>query len=202
MENKSTLAFWKPVLMGLAVAAVVFAVNIAADRILIHLGDSSRSLLRLSDGIAAIFAGILAAQIFRFQRERRRAMQDRVERIAEMNHHVRNALQVISYWMTAERDKREVKMVRESVDRIQWALREILARDASDGPLRPYIFSGIEPQAASQPEPQAAAVAPEAPEKTPTQPAPLPVPLPAPLAATQPLAPEREIQSSSSTRTN
>jgi hypothetical protein len=156
MEKKSTsnLSFWKPVLMGLAVAAVVFGVNIAADRILIHLGDSSRSLMKLSDGIAAIFAGILAAQIFRFQRERRHAVQDSVERIAEMNHHVRNALQVISYWTTAERDKREVKMVRESVDRIQWALREILAHNMSEGPLPPYIFSGIEPpQAASQAAP-------------------------------------------------
>jgi len=192
MENKSSLAFWKPFLMGLAVAAVVFGVNIAADRILIHWGDTRRSLLRLSDGIAAIFAGALASQIFRFQRERRRAMQDRVERIAEMNHHVRNALQVISYWMTADRDKREVKMVRESVDRIQWALREILARDMSAGPLPPYIFSGIEPpQAASPTQPQAAS---EAPEKTPTQPAPQPV--------TQPLASEADTQSGASTRTN
>jgi hypothetical protein len=42
-----------------------------------------------------------------------------------MNHHVRNALQAISYSPYAEHEK-QMKLIAESVSRIEWALREIL----------------------------------------------------------------------------
>jgi 1,2-phenylacetyl-CoA epoxidase catalytic subunit len=62
-------------------------------------------------------------------RERQRMQEARVRRVAEMNHHVRNALQVIAYWSLAEKEKRQVELVQDAVNRIQWALREIMARE-------------------------------------------------------------------------
>jgi hypothetical protein len=47
-----------------------------------------------------------------------------------MNHHVRNALQTISYSPYTEQEK-QIRMIAESVSRIEWALREVLPGDAS-----------------------------------------------------------------------
>jgi hypothetical protein len=42
-----------------------------------------------------------------------------------MNHHVRNALQTIAYSPYTEQEK-QIRMIAESVSRIEWALREVL----------------------------------------------------------------------------
>ena len=39
-----------------------------------------------------------------------------MQRIAEMNHHVRNALQVIAYWSLADKEKQEVALVQDAGD--------------------------------------------------------------------------------------
>ena len=73
-----------------------------------------------------IIVGVMAAVIaFAYEQRRYRATMDKVRVIASMNHHVRNALQAISYAPYAEQEK-QMQMIREAVARIQWALREIL----------------------------------------------------------------------------
>ena len=43
-----------------------------------------------------------------------------------MNHHIRNALQVIAYAnLTSDKDE-SVELIHRSVERIEWALREVL----------------------------------------------------------------------------
>jgi hypothetical protein len=61
------------------------------------------------------------------QQQRREYVRHKVEVIADMNHHVRNALQIISL-TTHGKDKQEIGAIRESVNRIQWALRELLPK--------------------------------------------------------------------------
>jgi len=85
--------------------------------------------LEIADAITAILIGAMVAQMAVLYRERQMQAQARVQRIAEMNHHVRNALQVITYWSLAEKEKRQVELIQDAVGRIQWALREILPRD-------------------------------------------------------------------------
>jgi hypothetical protein len=65
-------------------------------------------------------------QIIRRERERRAVIRERLQIVSEMNHHIRNALQVISFFVSKEQDQKTVEMVRSSVDRIQWALKEVL----------------------------------------------------------------------------
>jgi hypothetical protein len=59
-------------------------------------------------------------------------MRARITTIAEMNHHIRNALQVIkilvAYPPDAVQRSRQVKLINESVERVEWALREVLPK--------------------------------------------------------------------------
>jgi signal transduction histidine kinase len=48
--------------------------------------------------------------------------------IAEMNHHIRNGLAAISLSTDAIQSQQSIRVISESVDRIEWALREVLPR--------------------------------------------------------------------------
>lgn len=78
--------------------------------------------LYLDDILLGLLAGLL---IFAYEQRRHRALMDKVRVIAQMNHHVRNALQTIAFSRFAEAPK-QVQMLDESTRRIQWALQEIL----------------------------------------------------------------------------
>jgi hypothetical protein len=52
-------------------------------------------------------------------------MREKIATISAMNHHVRNALQAISYAPYTEQAK-QIQLIQQSVSRIQWALREVL----------------------------------------------------------------------------
>ena len=78
------------------------------------------------DSIDDLLIGVLAAGvIFAYEQHRYRATMDKIQMISAMNHHVRNALQAISYAPYTEQEK-QIKLIAESVSRIEWALREIL----------------------------------------------------------------------------
>src|SRR5437764_10239366 len=117
-----------PLLLGLVAAAIFFAIDDFLDHLMLRL-TSVAIALEISDAITAILIGALVAQLVLMYRQRQQMVQARLQRIAEMNHHVRNALQVIAYWSLADREKHQVELVQDAVNRIQWALREILTRD-------------------------------------------------------------------------
>jgi hypothetical protein len=116
----------KSILSGLVVALVVFAVDAGLEYLLLANSVSHSWTLFISDTVAAAVVAFFASYTFTLHRQREAEVRERVERIVEMNHHVRNALQVITYWSLAERDKKEVELIRQAVDRIEWALREVL----------------------------------------------------------------------------
>jgi hypothetical protein len=83
------------------------------------------------DSIDDVIIGVLAAGIvFAYEQHRYRATMDKIRMISAMNHHVRNALQAISYAPYTEEEK-QIKLIAESVSRIEWALREILPGEAA-----------------------------------------------------------------------
>jgi predicted RNase H-like nuclease len=123
-----TLRNWTPWLLGIVAAAVFFAIDDFLDHLMLRL-TSANVALEISDAITALLIGVLVAQLVLLHQQRQRQAQARVQRIAEMNHHVRNALQVIAYWSLADKEMRQVELVQDAVNRIQWALREILPRD-------------------------------------------------------------------------
>ena len=96
--------------------------------------------LAFVDNIAAgIAAGVM---VLLYERWRQREVDKKLQTIRLMNHHVRNALQVISAVSSVD-GAEQPAMVRDAVRRIEWALREILPGESelTDGAVPPNPLS-------------------------------------------------------------
>jgi signal transduction histidine kinase len=92
--------------------------------------DIGRSHERLlAEGFSALLVSLLTAKLVQITRERHRLTVARMQVIAEMNHHIRNALSPVSLSLDATEDQHLNRVISEAVDRIDWALREILPRE-------------------------------------------------------------------------
>jgi len=76
----------------------------------------------VDDLVLGVIAGLV---VFVYEQRRYKAMLDKIAMISAMNHHVRNALQTISYAPYTEQAK-QIQLIQQSVSRIQWALQEVL----------------------------------------------------------------------------
>jgi hypothetical protein len=75
----------------------------------------------------AIVLGVLTGGIaWVYQRRQNLYLAQRLQVIADMNHHVRNGLQVIEYSAHMTKNKEHIQHIEESLSRIDWALREVL----------------------------------------------------------------------------
>ena|SRR5512143_2844677 len=115
-------------LAGFLAAVLVFLVGAGLDWLVLHENRSRAIAISLSDALAAVIAGVLVYRLLLYERDRREQVRQRLEIIAEMNHHVRNALQVISLSAYSYADRQQLEAVKESVNRIQWALKEVLPK--------------------------------------------------------------------------
>jgi hypothetical protein len=118
-------------LLSFLVALVVSAIGVLLDRLLLKEGLPRLGMLLISNSATGLFAGGLFYQLAREERAHRELMRARVKTIAELNHHIRNALQVIRFWGAQQRpalDALQLQLINDSVDRIEWALREVLPR--------------------------------------------------------------------------
>lgn len=123
-----TIPTWKMLALALAAAVIVFLIGASLDWFVIHEKESRTAAIGISDVLAGSVAGALMFRLLQYERERRRRIRKRLETVADMNHHVRNALQVISMTAYSAADQQQLQAIRASVDRIQWALREILPK--------------------------------------------------------------------------
>ena len=130
-SSEVSTGFWQSgrgrILLAVLSTILVFAVSSAADLFMFKEHEPARLTIEISDAISSIAIGFLWFQLMRMQQQRRELLRRRIEMIADMNHHVRNALQVISL-STHGRDQQEIANIRESMNRIQWALREVLPK--------------------------------------------------------------------------
>jgi len=76
------------------------------------------------DNIAA--ALLLGLVVFLYERLRERELIRKLQVIELMNHHVRNALQPVMYLPYSQDQEMQLDTIRDAVQRIDWALREIL----------------------------------------------------------------------------
>lgn len=109
-------------LTGLAIAASTSA----ADWFFYRTGQSPMIMLVASDAFAGLLVALLMLGILGRIVDRANAVKARLEMIEEMNHHVRNALQVIAYSAHSTQDEEAVARIKAAAQRIDWALREIL----------------------------------------------------------------------------
>ncbi|MFZ1928997.1 MAG: hypothetical protein WAU50_07670 [Candidatus Sulfotelmatobacter sp.] len=83
----------------------------------------------LAEGLSAFVVSCLVAKLVHMSRERHRLVMARMQVIAEMNHHIRNALSPVALSLDATDNQALNHIIGEAVDRIDWALREILPRE-------------------------------------------------------------------------
>ena len=108
----------------------------------------TRSNAYVDDLVLGVLAGLL---VFAYEHRRSRELRQKLAVISAMNHHVRNALQTISYVPYTEQAK-QMLLVQQSVNRIQWALNEILPGEDMETQTLPPAVSAREKT--MEPEPQ------------------------------------------------
>ena len=97
---------------------VVLIVGYSADLVLVrHPG------WMLSDDL--ILAAAAATIVFYYETERSRILAERLRVIRDMNAFVRNELQIL-YACIENPEKTRISTIEVSVERIEWALRELL----------------------------------------------------------------------------
>jgi hypothetical protein len=118
-------------LVSLLVAVIVSLIGILLDWLLVKEGLPRLDMLIFSNSLTGLFAGGLFWQLAREAKASRDLVAERMKTIAELNHHIRNALQVIKFLgvqNSSSLDAVQLQLVNDSVDRIEWALREVLPR--------------------------------------------------------------------------
>lgn len=120
------------ILVCLCVMLLIWGVGFGLDRILVKEGVTSTGISLTSNGLTGVVAALFfySYAVGNNEREHRRVLQERLRTIDDMNHHIRNALQVIKFEASSDKYERSVERIRDSVGRIEWALREILPQYA------------------------------------------------------------------------
>jgi len=108
----------------------IFLLGVALRTVLDKLDVGGAPAL-VDDLLVGIVAG---AMVFAYERHQHKLVLARMRVIAEMNHHVRNALQPIIYSPFLKEQAEQVRIIQEGTRRIEWALREVLPREAESAP--------------------------------------------------------------------
>ena len=110
--------------LGLLIAAIGALIEALVEN---HSIISWQSVDDLAIGV---LAGLV---VYFYEQHRYKTVLEKIRVIGEMNHHVRNALQAISWAPYTEQEK-QIKLIRDAVNRIEWALSEILPGESSKKP--------------------------------------------------------------------
>jgi hypothetical protein len=110
-----------------AVGLVMFVGSVGFDLILLKHQETPAAIL-ISNGLVALLAAMLVFTLLAYGRKQRRLIMERMEALNEVNHHIRNALQALAFTAGALKGMKEGVTVSESVQRIEWALLEVLPK--------------------------------------------------------------------------
>ncbi len=116
-------------LMSIGVFLFVFAINLVLDFVVARAAGSSTVGYVVSDAVAALVATVLVVRSITGHNQRREAVRRQLYTVAEMNHHVRNALDAIRMSAELTRDRDAIAIISDEVNRIEWALREVLGAE-------------------------------------------------------------------------
>jgi hypothetical protein len=113
--------FW-PVWQGVLAGLLVTALLVTSDRLSVYYGLTESQRV-IDDLLGGALAGTI---LFVYERRRERLLVQKLMTIDLMNHHVRNALQLVMFISHGPNCDQQTKLIDESVNRIDFALREIL----------------------------------------------------------------------------
>jgi hypothetical protein len=116
-------------LLGFVLSGGFIAVaGLSFDRLLLSEGVPRFRVLLVTNLLTGIVAGGFFLLIRIRALEKHLLLEQRLEKIAEMNHHIRNALQVVAGYACETGEPQAINRINDSIRRIEWALREILPR--------------------------------------------------------------------------
>jgi hypothetical protein len=111
------------VLIGFAVAALIFLCGGLLDWLVRRQYLPETSLL-MAGAVVSLAVGSLVVNTLTEVQQRYQVLVQRLQQIAELNHHIRNALQVIVFTNVPERSAEAIKKVNAAVMRIESVLQE------------------------------------------------------------------------------
>jgi hypothetical protein len=111
-----------PAVRATMYGALVLLFLVITDQLSAYYGLAESQRI-LDDSCGGIIAGLL---IYRLEHNRAKYLNEKLKTIELMNHHVRNALQVIVDSAYLHGHAQQLDEIQMSVKRIDWALREIL----------------------------------------------------------------------------
>jgi hypothetical protein len=112
-----------PGISAVIFGSVVVIFLFATDQLSKHYGLSEPQQI-FDDFCGGIIAGLL---IYRYEYSRSKYLNVRLKTVELMNHHVRNALNVIVASAYVHEHDKQLNEIQISVNRIDWALREVLS---------------------------------------------------------------------------
>jgi hypothetical protein len=110
-----------------ALGLVVFVASVGFDFVLLK-HQETLAAIAVSNGLVGSLAAVLVFTLLAYGRKQRRLIMQRMEALNEVNHHIRNALQALAFTEGALKGTKEGVTVSESIQRIQWALLEVLPK--------------------------------------------------------------------------
>jgi len=126
--NRRSLVYGRR--MGILITSATAAAAIFVVTLLLHwlLGEQFRLLAResIADLISALVVGYLAYLTLQAERHRMERAAAELKMIADMNHHIRNALDMLTLSAYSTDDKAAVAVIQKATERITWTLREVL----------------------------------------------------------------------------
>jgi hypothetical protein len=115
-------SFFRPRMQAVLCGMIVLGLLVSVDQLSMHfgLGESQR----VADDVCG--AAIAGALVYAYECGRSKYLSEKLKTIELMNHHVRNALQLISDSVYLHGHAQQMSEIRDAIKRIEWALREIL----------------------------------------------------------------------------
>jgi len=116
------------VLRSLSVGGLVFGFCILAQWLIYGKLFGDDDIRYVTPAIAGVVTGAATFRMFMMERTQALAFTQRFQAIAEAHHHIRNALQSLSYQRYLTDDQAAANRLMDAVNRIQWVLNEVFPR--------------------------------------------------------------------------
>lgn len=97
----------------------------AVDRLTLQANIDADIHTTVQATIVGLAACIIAVVLLVARRERRRVVREEIQRVMELNHRIRNSLQVITYAHYREGDEAHKEMVLDAVHSMDTTLRQL-----------------------------------------------------------------------------
>ncbi len=121
-DNRRAKRLLNPAVRATMYGLIVLLFLVFTDQLSVYYGLAESQRV-VDDFCGGIIAGLL---IYRLEYNREKYLHEKLKTIEMMNHHVRNALQVIVDSVYLHGHSEQLAEIQNSVKRIDWALREIL----------------------------------------------------------------------------